>query len=912
MKTAVRRILLLSALMSPGALYALGLGEIHLNSALNQPFDADIDLVSATQEDLGALRASLANGDTFAKYGLDRPSFLTDFAFRVTKGPNGQDVLKVTSPRPVTEPFVTLLVEASWPRGKLLREYTVLLDPPVFAPTPAAAEPPVQAPRAVSSAAPASRPETLDGSGTAPAGERRAPRSVAVASPGIEPGSSYRVRQNDTLWDIASAANPGSRSDVNRAMVAIYQNNPQAFDGNINVLRAGSMLKIPESSDIASISASAASAEVARQYQMWKEGQGTAGAGGAEAGGRLRLVTPEQGSAAPSTATTATAGAAGGQGAELKARVGQLEAELAEARRLLEVKNAELATLQAQQGKPAAPSGGEVAVTPPPGTEVEVPVAPTGEAATPAEEPGAQPAEAPKEEAAKPAKPEKPKKKKAAPPPKAEPGLLDRLGDYWWVLLGLLAIGAGAVAFKRLRGDKGSTETDLEEALGKDLRAATRATAPVARATRDADIVVEEKRPVESPAQEAPRPVETIRKPVSIEDTLSGEGAASIEAGDPLAEADFHMAYGLYDQAADLVQLAIKREPRRRELKLKLLEIFFVWGNKERFLELAREMGGSRADAAAGEWDKVLIMGKQIAPEDPLFAGTPSAAPASLDMELHGGTGVFDINLDGETQTPTDIDLTGSMPKLSEDASLDFVLDEPQRGAADPASLAPTVEMPHIHRTGDDTEELPIENLGLEVDGLGDLAALDDIDATLAVKPMTGAVVEDTIENPRIEVEDTIENPRIAVDDTAENPRIVVEDTVESPAMKARARVDDTVEEDLLSSTSLMKMNADFGADLPGNDSETAIFDMGDAAMPEVPSIDQTSRFQVPPEAPGVDFAIGEEAATMSEVGTKLDLARAYIDMGDPEGARSILEEVLKEGNSVQKQEAMRLMSSLP
>src|SRR5512145_1889681 len=152
MKTAVRRILLMSALMTPGALYALGLGEIRLNSALNQPFDAEIELVSATQEDLGALRASLASGDTFTRYGLDRPAYLSDFSFRVTQAADGRDVLRVTSPRPVTEPFVTLLVEANWPRGRLLREYTVLLDPPVYTPGPAAAET-VAAPRVASGGA---------------------------------------------------------------------------------------------------------------------------------------------------------------------------------------------------------------------------------------------------------------------------------------------------------------------------------------------------------------------------------------------------------------------------------------------------------------------------------------------------------------------------------------------------------------------------------------------------------------------------------------------------------------------------------------------------------------------------------------------------------------------------------------
>ena len=142
MKRAVRRALLLSALAAPSALYALGLGEIRLNSALNQPFDAEIELVSAAPDDLSALSATLASGEAFQRYGLDRPAFLSEFTFRVARS-GGRDVLRVTSPRPVTEPFVTLLVEASWPRGRLLREYTVLLDPPVFAPTTVAAEPAV-------------------------------------------------------------------------------------------------------------------------------------------------------------------------------------------------------------------------------------------------------------------------------------------------------------------------------------------------------------------------------------------------------------------------------------------------------------------------------------------------------------------------------------------------------------------------------------------------------------------------------------------------------------------------------------------------------------------------------------------------------------------------------------------------
>src|SRR5207237_8312715 len=121
---------------------------------------------------------------------------------------------------------------------------------------------------------------------------------------------------------------------------------------------------------------------------------------------------------------------------------------------------------------------------------------------------------------------------------------------------------------------------------------------------------------------------------VTSDDTISSETAINLDKGDPLAEADFHMAYGLYDQAADLIRIAINREPNRRDLKLKLLEVFFVWGNKEQFLQAARELASTRAEAAPGEWEKIVIMGKQLAPDDPLFAGggTMGATAGAVDL----------------------------------------------------------------------------------------------------------------------------------------------------------------------------------------------------------------------------------------------------------------------------------------
>ena len=867
MKTAVRRVLLMSALLSPTALNALGLGEIHLRSALNQPFDAEIELVSAAAEDLAALRASLASSETFTRYGLDRPAYLSDFTFRVERGADGRDVLRVTSPRPVSEPFVTLLVEANWPRGRLLREYTVLLDPPIFAPGPAASETPVATPRAV---APAPAPRRTEAAAPSAAPVPREPRAAApvAAPPSIEPGSAYRVQRNDTLWRIASAANPGTRSDINRAMVAIYRSNPAAFDGNINILKAGSLLNIPTAAEMSSISASAAADEVSRQYRMWREG---AAAAEVSDTGRLRLVTPEEGTPAASTATVQPAPAEAAATADLQSRVKQLESELAEARRLLEVRNAELATLQGQA--PVTPPAEPVAEG-----EAPAPVEPAEQApAEPPAEPVAEEAPLAPAEAA-PAPAEQP-----APPAEEGPTLLERVAGYWWVLLGLLAAVLAFVLYRRGRGESGAAEEDLAAALARREPGDLRARPVAVPKPREAEIVVEEQRPVEAAALRpvpVPAPVvaEPSRKPVSIEDTLSGETAVGLEAGDPLAEADFHMAYGLYDQAADLVQVAARREPRRRDLKLKLLEIFFVWGNRDRFLEMARELNATRSEAQPGEWDKVLIMGKQIAPDNPLFAGAARPAAAGLDMELHGATSVLDMDLGADTGAIAEVDLTAAAAEGTDGVGLDFVIDEPVRGAGDESALASTIETalaPTVETTRlaaapaeEPTQEVAIEDLGLEAGSLQELADVEGAEDIFA-PPAEGAL----------------------------------EETVERTTIGA---ADEESEEDLLSATSILKSETGALAAMAAAD-ETSVLDLADVTG-ELPTIEASKLGALH----DVDLPLGDESTTMSEVGTKLDLARAYIDMGDPEGARSILEEVLNEGNAVQKKEAERLVASLP
>ena len=167
------------------------------------------------------------------------------------------------------------------------------------------------------------------------------------------------------------------------------------------------------------------------------------------------------------------------------------------------------------------------------------------------------------------------------------------------------------------------------------------------------------------------------------------------------------MAYGLYDQAADLVQIAITREPQRRDLKLKLLEVFFVWGNKDRFLQSARELAVTRDQALPGEWEKIVIMGRQIAPEDPLFTNVGAVAGAAsggVDLNLEGGQNRVDFDLLGEpsisaADAGVDLDLGAALGDADTDrrgaqlgdSGVDFVLDDPERGND---STGSTREMP--------------------------------------------------------------------------------------------------------------------------------------------------------------------------------------------------------------------------
>jgi pilus assembly protein FimV len=951
---------LLSLILAPGAALSLGLGEIRLGSYLNQPMNADIGLTLGSRAELDTLRVELAPADAFARYGLERPAFLDDLRFQVRATGATSAVVNVTSSRPITEPFVTFLVEARWSGGRVLREYTVLLDPPTFLPAPEAAPAP---PPAVD----APRPAPVERPGQEPV-PVMTPTPVATPAPAaFAEGADFGpVQRNDTLWAIAQRVRPDAGLTTNQVMVALFRANPGAFDGNINRLRAGAILRVPSRADMAAASSAEATAEVRRQNEAWR---GPA----APVERRLELAPPTEAPrpAAPAADPVGDPAAASPQ---LVEAVEQLRGELADTRRLMEVKDAEIAALQAR----LAELESEGVPVPPP-----VAVEPAPVEATP---PVPEPAPAPAPEVVTPTP--------APVPVVAPPSLLDRvgalLGSMWlWLALAGALILAAVVVFLRKRKDEArSIEDELAEtgswaAMGDTGKAkaaaAGAAIVPRARPESPDTILVEETSPpadraapeaklrpvpAPAPAPEAalqPGGEEAYRYP--FEDTIAGETGINLDQADPLAEADFHMAYGLYDQAAEIIKKAVEREPDRYDLRRKLIDICFVWGNADEFLKQAkavRELGG---EGQAADWAKVSIMGRQICPGEPMFA---AGAAAAVDVDLAATHG----------------DASGTADSLSTSGQwLDFDVgesDEPMLVALGDTNEQPA---PGTRRSIDQTAELDLEELGIEFD-LGESGehALKDLGALADEEEFTGTTR--LTDPPRFGLADdsaAAEQGDDALDEQDEDGNTLLMDVStapgndptregegldlsgDDPTLSGITRIDeDGLGDETLMGEARVPEDGDptltgFGAfssegyetdrtreapytpsdssptmesgalgdelDLDLDELTQAMeFDLAD--QDEQARVDDDATMMAPTLKPGETPSFGassiDEGDTremappeVNEIGTKLDLARAYIDMGDTEGARSILGEVVEEGDEAQQEEARQLLDSL-
>jgi pilus assembly protein FimV len=697
----------------PAMASAFGLGQIELESGLNQPFEARIEIFSATAEELSSLNIGLADMESFQRAGIDRQFLLSSLKFEVHETESGPDFIRVYSTDPIREPYLNFLLEASWSHGRLLREYTVLLDPPLYDPT--ARRPAVTAP-----AVTATTPSQSSVSETGPVEAEAEAFSPDTGAGGYSQGDYGPVAESETLWSIASAARPDAAISVQQMMLALLRANPEAFaDNNINGLKRGQILRLPDREDILSLSVSEAMAEASAQNAMWRESRGlpaatpirpvstvAAGEPGdadyAEAEQRsseLRLLAASDSGTGSAQGDTGAAGSTGGAGtgasldlaneqvetltqenAELKSRLTEAEAIIEDLQRLISLKDDELASIQRQVAESGVPATAEEPVESAVTEAVTPDTTPAG-AEQPATEETVTPVETQAEEAGAPAAAETPTESEPAPssaaapppPPPEEPQtMVDQiLGLVMENLVVAVGVTGGVIALiviglflRSHRKAKMGEQAEETYAYAGESEEPTSAPAEEAEAEFKA-------------AAQAPEPVaeeEEEEGPAAVDKTVfmapepvPAAAAAAEPEEDPLAEVNVFLAYEHFDQAEEFVRDAIAGNPKNLDFHTKLLEVFYASGDKAKYEAEARVLneivGGS-----GSHWDMAVAMWSEMSPNRALFeaggveeAETPAAKAAGGVIDLTAGEGkpgkaaALDVGLDFDLGDTTDV-----------------------------------------------------------------------------------------------------------------------------------------------------------------------------------------------------------------------------------------------------------------
>ncbi|MDR4518771.1 MAG: hypothetical protein MRK00_15485 [Nitrosomonas sp.] len=272
----IRACLLLVGLVFSLTVHAAGLGKLTINSSLGQPLNAEIDLVSVSDEEFSTLKAVFASREAFSQAGIRYENYYDTFSISIESRINGDPYVKIISPQAVNEPFLNMLVEISWASGRLLREYTVLLDPvdarrpePIAPIVPAIEEKTASANAAEVEAAPLAQDSTQPT--TIASAEERTVETLRPASQASvqTPGTYGPILEGDTLSSIARQVKPEA-VNINQMLVALFRANREAFIAdNMNLLRTGVILKIPNLQELAEISEREANIEVRVQVNDW-------------------------------------------------------------------------------------------------------------------------------------------------------------------------------------------------------------------------------------------------------------------------------------------------------------------------------------------------------------------------------------------------------------------------------------------------------------------------------------------------------------------------------------------------------------------------------------------------------------------------------------------------------------------
>ncbi len=835
---------------------ALALGRLTVQSALGEPLRAEIEIPDINQAEADSLRAVTAPASVFRAQGVEFNPLLSNVTVALSRRPDGRYVLRLSSSNPVNDPFIDFILEASWASGRIVRDYTMLFDPPATPPpaptraqqaevvTPAAPPP---APAVTAAALPPLPPVVTAPPSTtrATAAQRRAaPAPDTAAGPNAGAGQ-VTVRAGDTASRIAGQVKPAGVS-LDQMLVALLGANPDAFIGNnVNRIRAGAVLNVPDAAAATANTPEQASGIIAAQARDFNDFRRRLAGAAPEVGvadaqrsvtGRVQAQVQERKPAAATpdrlTLSKGAVGAASaadrvaqeGRARDSQNRAGELERNIAELDRVRQAAGASPASSAASAAAPtlAVPAPATPVSAPAPAASplpAAAPAAPA--AAVPASRPASRPAVAP-----------------APPPP--EPSFVDELMENPLVPAaagGLVAVLAG-LGLWRLRKRRGTNkEADssfLESKLQPDSFFGASGGQRVDTNSNDTNAAGASSLAY-SPSQ------------------LDAAGDV-----DPVAEADVYLAYGRDLQAEEILKEALKTNPTRLAIHAKLLEIYAKRKDITAFTAIAAD--AYRVSGAKGaEWERMAELGREIDPSNPMYqSGSVPSSPAALAPAAGVGAAAAAA---AARDVDVDLDLDFSAAP-TEPPDSEPTLTEPPAAAATTAMI----EVPDL--------DLPSEPAAApEPAAPADMPSLDlDFEAPApAPEPMAAAPqAPPTPELTGNEIDFSLDlNPP----EPAPPPPAPV---APSPAAEASAPGENMIEFDLGS------MTLDLDASTPAHAPEPA------AAV-----------------APDLDIAPDDPLAT------KLALAEEFNAIGDSDGARALIEEVLAEASGAVKARAQKMLESL-
>ncbi|TCS39620.1 pilus assembly protein FimV [Paucimonas lemoignei] len=979
----------LSAVLCSGA-YAAGLGKLTVLSSLGQPLRAEIELTSVAKDEAGTIVARLASAEAYRQANVEMSPALFALRFAV-ENRGDRHFIRVTSNQPINEPFMALLIELGGTSNRLVREYTFLLDPAdlrmgqstqIAAAPGATGRNTAQSQAANAQAAPVPQPEAQQKSmpqqrqAAQAARPQKAARSEA-AQESPASGETYQVKNGDTLAQIAGQVKPEGVS-LDQMLVAMYRANSNAFAGNnMNRLRAGQILSVPDADAARSISKSEARGVIVAQaadfnaYRNKLAGQVAASAqpkaseASQSAGGKITTQVEEKPTAASESKDKlklskagAAAKGAGGSGiaagteeqiakekalAEANARVKELEKNVGDLQKLLEIKNKDLAAqqkqLDAKAAAAAAPAAApaakeqpaketvakEPATAAPAASATSGTVAPaagnadgnaaagdaaknteTAAAEKPAESAAEKPAEAPVVVAPEPVKPKA--KPVAPPPPPPEPSFLEDLLGNSVVLGGLgagLLAGLGALAFYRMRRRKQDKDQYDDSILADSSLKANSLFGSTGGQSVDTSN--------------------------SVFNSSFQPAASQLDANevDPVAEADVYIAYGRDAQAEEILKEALRTQPDRHAVRLKLLEIYSNRKDLRAFETLATELY-SMTKGEGEEWPQAATMGAAIDPGNPLYAG---AKPA----EGLAGTAPQSLAADSADAELDDLLSTTDPQHQSTFGALDTL-------GANSAYFATTMAQ---DQTLGAAPEAPTEEEQTEPAAEANSANVLDFDlAGFNLQPPAAPVEEESSEASSADLDIgsldfSLEQAPQVADVDADSPRTAMsveagsDDlaflSAEVPSLpeEPAAPVSDSADSAASLNFDLSDISLDLNTGESNTEAKAVAADLDDMAAPTLDFSTADTKLDLTQSAPdfeqsdaGLDLSqdsfesnlitdTEDDSSPDSEMATKLDLAIAYQEIGDREGARELLDEVIKGGNADQSEKARSLLEAM-